>query len=613
MSMILLMSVRVFADFYWRPVETILDDHDFESFPAISLVDIDDDNDLDLFIGTWDGYLSFFRNVSKKKNIDFHLEKSGVSFQSSFQKVSAGRGAVPFWVDIDGDMDFDLFLGNLQGTITYYENKGNSVEPELELINKGENIKNSFSRIDVGYNSVPFFTDIDYDGDYDLFVGERDGYINFYKNTGDPKNPVFVPVNDADNIEQSFKKIDVGECSYPVFYDVDQDNDFDLFIGNWEGFLFFYRNDGTGANPYFNEINYAFSKKFSFNQFQTEGDSRFVIADFFKDSKIEFLFSRINGKINLFQTSKKFQKLIYPEKKINHNLRMANYYYEIGKEKYLNNEYIRAKLIFKQAKRYNKLKKMDVLMNQLNDEMKDHIKRESSKFKKSFARKFFKEAVENILNENYKKAVLLLDQLAKLYKGNDKIILYYRALAKERENNKKKIIMVEKMDDRALKYYQKGDYKKAVKLWREALALMPENYTFIDYIVECEGRLENKEIKNIIAKLLTKARKYLKQNRRTEAMEMYTRILKLGEEFLSKKEKKEINAVKTEIMKFKKEQNHQKLDKLYKLGNKYYKQEKYEKAINIYRKIIFYNSCYRDVCEKLKRAKEQFLAQEKAQ
>ena len=40
----------------------------------------------------------------------------------------------------------------------------------------------NYNYIGVGWNSAPEFVDIDNDGDMDMFIGERDGGINFYRN-----------------------------------------------------------------------------------------------------------------------------------------------------------------------------------------------------------------------------------------------------------------------------------------------------------------------------------------------------------------------------------------------------------------------------------------------
>jgi len=89
----------------------------------------------------------------------------------------------------------------------------------------------------------PTFADIDNDGDFDLFVGEFDGNINFYRNTGTASNPIFALET------KNFASIDVGDFSTPTFTDIDNDGDFDLFVGELDGNINFYRNDGTATNP----------------------------------------------------------------------------------------------------------------------------------------------------------------------------------------------------------------------------------------------------------------------------------------------------------------------------------------------------------------------------
>lgn len=597
---------------YWKSLETFFTDKNLDDFPSVSLIDIDNDKDMDVFIGTWDGYLSFYRNISAKGEFQFRLENSGVSIKSSFEKVSTGNAAVPFWIDIDGDMDYDLFLGNLHGTITFYENIGNPAQPKLKLINKGINENDSFFHINVGYNSVPFFIDIDNDGDYDLFIGERDGYINFFKNEGDYKIPVFNPINLAKSIKSSFNKIDVGECSYPVFYDIDNDNDYDLFIGNWEGFLFFYRNDGSMQAPYFNEINYGISKKFSFNNYQSEADCRPLIYDFYNDSKNEFVFSEINGYINFYQTTSEFLQLINPKEKIDLPTRMANYYYEISKEKYLNGDYIQAKLILNKGEKYKKLYNNVKLCKLLEKEIEKSINKEALRFKKNFAKNVFLEAIEHLLKGDYKRALMLFNQLKELYNDNNRLVAKYIQIAEKYEQERKKIIIIEQMNDKAINYYNKNQYQKALKIWREAFSLMPENYNIMENIINCEIKIEEAETKIIIDKLIKQARKYINNNQKTKAIEIYARILELGHTHLNKKIKKEINNIKSEIMKVKEQENLKKLDILYEKGVDLLEEKEYEKAMEIFRKVIFYNYCYKNASEKLKEAKEKFFSQEKA-
>jgi len=147
--------------------------------------------------------------------------------------------SLPTFADIENDGDFDLFVGESPGNINFYRNTGVATNPIFKF--ETEN----FASIDIGLSSAPSFADIDNDGDFDLFVGEFEGSINFYRNTGTTTNPNFTfetPV---------FASIDVGAGSRPIFSDIDNDGDLDLFVGENARNINFYRNRGTPTNPNF--------------------------------------------------------------------------------------------------------------------------------------------------------------------------------------------------------------------------------------------------------------------------------------------------------------------------------------------------------------------------
>lgn len=591
----------------WEKIKTSFEDKKFGEFPAFIMIDIDGDGDKDAFIGNWDGYLNFYRNISEKKNdMEFKMENTGASIKNSFQEVSTYNGAVPFWVDIDGDSDYDLFLGNLRGTITYYKNVGTPAEPELELVNKGDTKKTSYFNIKVEYNSVPVFIDIDGDNDMDLFIGERDGYINYYENTGDSRTPVFKEVNFAESIESSYNKIDVGECSYPYFIDIDMDGDYDLFIGNWEGYMFFYKNDGTKFEPFFKEVNYAVSPGTSFNAYHCDGDCRFVITKFLKD-KFDFIFCKMNGEILWYRTTSYFKDLFKKEKHIDVIIKMANYYYEAAKEKYLSGRFIESKLILDKGKRYKKIKKLNELSEILKPEIKKEINRNVSLIDNNFAKGNFVEAMDFLMDGKFMRASVLFEQIGKNYRKFGDLFKYIK-IAKKYEKERKKYIMAERFDDKAIELYRIGKYTLALNFWEKASALVPDDYTIVENIIMCKTMIDEIDTKEVVGKLVREARVHLKKGRKKQALIIYVRIMEIGN--VPEKIQKEINTLKNDIMKIKEEENMDRIEELYKAGSKYLKNKQYEKAIDVFKKVIFYKSGYKDVWEKLKTAENEFFKKE---
>ncbi|NQS99352.1 MAG: VCBS repeat-containing protein [candidate division Zixibacteria bacterium] len=215
---------------------------------APTFCDIDNDNDFDIFIVGFDGYIIYFENIGGSNSPDFILA------DSSFEDIDIIEGCVSEFFDIDNDGDFDLFLGGgygpYGGKIYYYENVGSPFNPDMEYVTS------YFDSIDVGKNAAPEFCDIDGDGDYDLFVGCEDGTVWYYENIGDSVN------YDFEYVTNNYFNIDIGRMSVPRFCDIEADGDFDLFVANesggftnaLEGDIAFYENIGSQTDPVFDFV-----------------------------------------------------------------------------------------------------------------------------------------------------------------------------------------------------------------------------------------------------------------------------------------------------------------------------------------------------------------------
>ncbi len=92
----------------------------------------------------------------------------------------------------------------------------------------------------------PTFIDIDDDEDLDALVGNYDGNTLFFRNIGTASNPFF-----AASVTNPFGLIDVGFSASPFLVDIDGDDDLDAFVGNYDGNTLFFRNTGTTSNALF--------------------------------------------------------------------------------------------------------------------------------------------------------------------------------------------------------------------------------------------------------------------------------------------------------------------------------------------------------------------------
>ncbi len=211
-------------------------------FSAPAFVNIDNDGDLDAVVGEQNGKIIFYKNTGTASLPVFTLQTGS---SNPLNGVEVGDNSMPAFVDIDGDGDTDLFPGNRDGLISYYKNTGTASAPVFTLITGTANPLNG---IDVGQYSAPAFADIDGDGDQDAFIGESEGHILYYKNTGTTSSPAFTMQSGSSN---PFNGVDLGLNTAPVFVNLDGDGDLDAFIGESSGNIFYYKNTGTASMPVF--------------------------------------------------------------------------------------------------------------------------------------------------------------------------------------------------------------------------------------------------------------------------------------------------------------------------------------------------------------------------
>lgn len=206
-------------------------------FNSPVFVDIDNDGDLDCFSGLGTGQTAYYKNNGTNQFPSF----AAWQLANIYGIFDAGNNASLTFADIDFDGDYDLYLGEAAFRILFLRNIGTSFSPNFFYVND-----NPAGISGLGSNVTPVFVDIDDDGDFDLFTGQLDGNILFFRNVGTRFNASW-----ANSLFNPFGLSDVGSRSKPAFCDIDKDGDHDLFVGNENGDLIFFRNIGTKTNPSF--------------------------------------------------------------------------------------------------------------------------------------------------------------------------------------------------------------------------------------------------------------------------------------------------------------------------------------------------------------------------
>ncbi len=188
--------------------------------------DLDGDGDLDMILGSWGDEIPLYRNDGSPSESRFVLADSAVV------KLTRGRNATPALVDIDGDGDLDLFVGESSGELNFYRNAGTPRTPDFVLES------DRFGGLDGGRRSAPAFVDVDGDGDLDLLLGTESEGLLVFRNDGTPGDPRFVAAGALPIRTTAF--------SVPALGDLDGDGDLDLLVGGIGGGLHFWENRAAG-------------------------------------------------------------------------------------------------------------------------------------------------------------------------------------------------------------------------------------------------------------------------------------------------------------------------------------------------------------------------------
>jgi hypothetical protein len=223
-------------------------------YSAPAFADFDGDGDHDLFVGEQKGIIHYFKNDGGT----FALDTANNPLKN-WNKGDTGEKSKPTFVDLDGDGDLDVVIGKGNGELRYLKNDDGVLSEQYswqgsspfsyQKTDSVGNLVQEWGYLDVGDEAAPAFADLDGDGDLDAYVGNKDGGILMYVNTGSATEPSFAQDTTVNNpfSDLSSYHSEGFDSPTPIFVDLDADGDLDMPMGFLNGPLTYFENNGDST------------------------------------------------------------------------------------------------------------------------------------------------------------------------------------------------------------------------------------------------------------------------------------------------------------------------------------------------------------------------------
>lgn len=193
----------------------------------IAMGDLDDDGDIDMISMGYDYGSGYYGGVA----FFFH-ENTGTPTEPMYAapeslNLVTGDYTTPFLADLDGDGDLDLIVGTYDYASSgfyFFENTGTPSAPNFVAP-----VLNPFGIQADAEITIPYFADLDGDGDLDLISSGYYGLVSYYQNTGTATAPAFAAPTQLGLIAGT----SMPELRFLSFADLDNDGDLDLLLGDY--------------------------------------------------------------------------------------------------------------------------------------------------------------------------------------------------------------------------------------------------------------------------------------------------------------------------------------------------------------------------------------------
>ncbi len=211
-------------------------------------------------------------------------------------------GLFPRVVYWDADNRKDLLIGQADGTVRIYLNTGTDQAPSFDggaFLQVGP--AGTKVDVDIGIRATPTVVDWNSDGRKDLAIGAYDGKVHIYLNEGTDTAPDFVSETFAQ--QNGADLIVYSGRGSPWIGDLDGDGKKDLLTGNTFGELRFYHNVGTDEAPSFTGAIGGVLVEAGGVVIDLEGDarSRPFVCDWTGDGLTDVIIGASDGRVHLYQ------------------------------------------------------------------------------------------------------------------------------------------------------------------------------------------------------------------------------------------------------------------------------------------------------------------------
>lgn len=249
---------------------------DAKPFDGASWADTDNDGDMDCFVVTWYGVTNYFYTNNGSGTFT-KITTGPLVTQGTYSETCS-------WGDYDKDGLVDLYICNSDGAFknNLFHNSGNNT---FTQITTGDMVNDTYASRSVNW------TDIDNDGDPDLFVTNEVGEDeNIYRNDG---AGVFIKITTGDLLNNG------GNTMSSSWADYDNDGDMDVFLANDQGDNALFRNEGSFnftkiiSDTVSNSDGRSFSSAWS--DIDNDGDQDLFVTNSFMTGSLLLNFLYINN------------------------------------------------------------------------------------------------------------------------------------------------------------------------------------------------------------------------------------------------------------------------------------------------------------------------------